>query len=219
MMRRFVLTLLLLFGVLQLSVVNCQLSLLGASAQTAAMSLPVVKEIVNKPKPWQWGIEAGLDLSHFSASRQLISAENRTGWFVGLKLKTKIPLPNLGFDAALVYDQNKFEYQPELGTYREKKMHMFQVPVNLRYNWTIVSSFVLYLASGPQWNWVMDKAHVDEIGKLEHSFFDWNIGMGFDILRHVQFGFNYNIPLGKMGEVNQVNLEGHTWNVRLAYYF
>ena len=61
-------------------------------AQTP-IPLPVVKEAIkkNKDKPWQWGVEAGLDLSHFSASRELISRENRTGWFVGLKIKTRIP--------------------------------------------------------------------------------------------------------------------------------
>ena len=98
-------------------------------------------------------------------------------------------------------------------------MHTIVVPANLRYNWKIDSNFILYIASGPQWNWLLDKSHISNIGKLNHSYFDWNIGMGLDLFKHVQFGFNYNIPLGKMGEVNNVNLEGHTWNIRFAYFF
>ena len=181
------------------------------SAQT---TVPVVKKV----KPWRIGVEGGLDFSRFSASKELFAPENQTGWFVGMKIKTSIPLPNLGLDAALLYNQNKMEYL--VGTdYRQKKMHMFVIPANLRYNWKIDSSFILYIATGPQWNWLLDKRHISDVGGFEHSFFDWNIGMGFEVLKHVQFGFNYNIPLGKMGEVNNVNLEGHTWNIRFAYYF
>ena len=204
---------------LRYSLLLCLLLAVGPlAAQPVPVPAPVKLPLEKSVKPWSWGIEGGLDLSHFSASRELISAENRTGWFIGLKIKTKIPLPNLGLDAALHYDQNDFSYEQETDL-REKKLHMFQVPVNLRYNWTIVPSFVLYLATGPQWNWIVDRERIGQVGHLEHTFFDWNIGMGLELLRHVQFGFNYNIPMGKMGEINNVNLEGHTWNVRLAYYF
>lgn len=232
MKRLFVI---LLIGMLKLNGFNVPFSVLNQSsspswgrigggfsilqAQTP-IPLPVVKEAIkkNKDKPWQWGVEAGLDLSHFSASRELISRENRTGWFVGLKIKTRIPLPNLGLDAAVLYNQNELGFQQE-EEYREKKMHMFVVPFNLRYNWKIDSNFILYLATGPQWNWLVDRERIGEIGKFEHSFFDWNIGAGLDLLRHVQFSFNYNIPLGRMGQINEVNLEGQTWNVRFAYFF
>lgn len=187
-------------------------------AQPIPTPVPTPASAVKKVKPWQMGIEAGLDLSRFTASKELFSPDNQTGWFAGVKIKTKIPLPNLGVDAALLYTQNDIDYM--VGTdYRQKRMHMLVVPANLRYNWKIDSNFVLYLATGPQWNWLVDKSHISNIGKLDHSFFDWNIGMGLDLLKHVQFGFNYNIPLGKMGEVNNVNLEGHTWNIRFAYFF
>ena len=200
-MRKLVLVLLLIIG--------CQ----NLAAQ--GENVPVVKKV----KPWQLGVEGGLDLSRFKASKELYSPDNQIGWFVGLKIKTRIPMPNLGLDAAILYHQNKIDYVVGSTDYRKKKMHMFVVPVNLRYNWKVDSNFNLYIATGPQWNWLLDKSRISDVGELDHSFFDWNIGMGFEILKHVQFGFNYNIPLGKMGEVNNVNLEGHTWNIRTAYYF
>ena len=210
MRARLFLLFILLLGMGQLSIFNFQLSIGEAFAQ------PVPKKV----KPWQWGIEGGVDVSRFRASKELFSPDNRVGWLLGLKLKTGIPLPNLGLDAALLYNQNHLEYETNSpGYYRNKKIHMFVVPVNLRYNWKLQERFVIYLASGPQWNWLLDKSRFGETGKLDHSFFDWNIGMGFDVMNHVQLGFNYNIPLGRMGEVNNVNLEGHTWNIRAAYYF
>lgn len=190
------------------------------SVNAQAVPTPVANpaSVVKKAKPWQIGVEAGLDLSRFSASKELFSPDNQTGWFAGLKIKTKIPLPNLGVDGAVLYSQNDIDYM--IGTdYRQKRMHTIVVPANLRYNWKIDSNFILYIASGPQWNWLLDKSHISNIGKLNHSYFDWNIGMGLDLFKHVQFGFNYNILLGKMGEVNNVNLEGHTWNIRFAYFF
>ena len=210
-MKRIVLTTLLLLGMASLSSAS-------ALTQPRQAARPSQAPVVEYVKPWRWGVEGGLDLSHFSASREVISAENRTGWFIGLKLKTKIPLPNLGLDVALHYSQNDFDYE-QGERMREKKMRMFDVPLNLRYNWEIDANFVLYLASGPQWNWMVDRERIGEVGRLQHSFFDWNVGMGLELLKHVQFGFNYNIPMGKMGEINNVNLEGQTWNVRFAYYF
>ena len=171
-----------------------------------------------KVKPWSLGVEGGLDLSRFSASRELFSSENHTGWFLGAKARVKIPMPNLSLDGALLYNQSKLEYQ-EQSVFKDKKLHMFVVPVNLRYTWNIVPAFGLMIFTGPQWNWLLDKKEIGSIGKLEHSFFDWNIGAGFEVAKHVQFAFNYNIPLGKMGEVNNVNLQGQTWNIRFAYLF
>ena len=159
-----------------------------------------------------------MDLSRFRASKELPSLDTETGWFVGIKFKTRLPLPNLGFDAAVLYNQSELDYV-ESTEMKDKKLHAFAIPINLRYNWEIGKTFGLYIATGPQWNVLVDKVRIGNIGKLEHVYFDWNVGMGMDLFRHVQFGFNYNIPLGKMGEVNSVNLEGHTWNIRLAYFF
>ena len=173
---------------------------------------------VKKVKPWKVGVEAGLDLSRFRASKELLSPDNCMGWFAGAKLRLKIPLANLGLDAALLYNQNKLEYVAQQDI-EKKTLRSFLVPVNLRYNWTIESNFVLYFATGPQWNWYVGKKLLGSIGELEHSYFDWNVGLGIEVLKHVQLGLNYNIPLDKMGEVNNVNLEGHTWNIRFAFYF
>ncbi|MBQ7571235.1 MAG: porin family protein [Bacteroidaceae bacterium] len=183
------------------------------SAQPAD-SVPVAK----KTKPWHLGFEGGLDISRFSASRELFSPDSHTGWFVGAKVKVNIPMPNLSLDGAFLFNQSRLEYQ-EQDVYRHKNLHLFVVPVNLRYTWTIVPAFGLMFFTGPQWNWLLDKKRIGTVGELEHSFFDWNVGMGFEVARHVQLAFNYNIPLGKMGEVNTVNLEGHTWNIRFAYLF
>lgn len=166
----------------------------------------------------RWGVEGGVDLSRFQASKELKSFGPECGWFVGVKIKKAIPPPNLLLDAALLYSQNEIEYESNNVT-RERKMRQFAVPVNLRYEWQINGTLCLYMATGPQWNWLLSKSRLGNEGRLKHSCFDWNIGGGIEILKHVQLGFNYNIPLGKMGEFNNVNLEGHTWNIRLAYFF
>lgn len=169
-------------------------------------------------RAWDWGVEGGVDLSRFKASKGLMSQDNRVGWFVGAKFKCEIPMPNLGFDVALLYNQNRLSYTNK-GMEAHKNLHMFVVPLNLRYDYEVAQSFNVYMATGPQWNWYVGKSDIGGIGKMHHSFFDWNIGAGFEILKHVQLGFNYNIPLGKMGELNNVDLEGRTWNFRAAYFF
>ena len=173
---------------------------------------------VAQAQSWNWGLEGGVELSRFKAAKGLMSQENRVGGFLGGKIKAELPLPNLAVDASLLYNQNKMTYIKG-GKERNKKLHMFVIPLNLRYDYDLQQNFGIYLATGPQWNWFIGNSDIGGMGGLRHSFFDWNVGGGFNILRHVQIGFNYNIPLGKMGEVNNVDLEGRSWNFRFGYWF
>ncbi len=186
---------------------------------TKKFSFPLLLLLFALPmSAFDWGVEGGVDLSRFKANKGLMSKDNRVGWFLGAKLKSGLPLPELGFDVALLYNQNKLQYT-QSGAEKTKKIHMFVVPLNLRYTYEIEENFGFYMATGPQWNWLIGKTNIGGMGNLHHSFFDWNVGAGFEILGHVQLGFNYNIPLGKMGEVNNVDLEGRSWNFRFGYFF
>lgn len=162
---------------------------------------------------WKWGFEGGVDISRFRAQDGFFSDSNRCGWFLGVKNKFNIPLPNLGLDASFLYNQNKMNY----GTRESKKLHQFVLPVNVRYNYKLGDKVVWYMASGPQWNWFLGNSSVAG-GTLRHSYFDWNVGTGFDLFSHLQIGFNYNIALGKMGNVNGCDVKANSWNIRLGYY-
>lgn len=164
---------------------------------------------------WKWGLEGGLDVAKFRANDGFFSNTNRFGWFLGAKMKFDLPLPNLGMDAAILYNQNKLEYG---STNKGKKLHQFILPINLRYNYNLGSKVVWYMASGPQWNWFVGNSDVVG-GTLRHSYFDWNMGTGFDLFNHLQLGFNYNVALGKMGSVNGCDVKANSWNIRLGYYF
>ena len=184
----------------------CLMALLAASITLQAQEK-------SKEKIFQWGVEAGLDIARMRAPEGFLSDNNRCGWFVGAKLKAGIPLPKLGVDVALLYNHNELLYDSN----RQRQLHMFCVPLNLRYNHKILPRVVWYMASGPQWNWYVGNSSLPD-GELRHSYFDWNAGSGFDLFGHLQVGFNYNVALGRMGRVQGTDLQSNSWNIRLAYY-
>ncbi len=164
-----------------------------------------------------FGVEGGLDLNKFHLNKDLLNSDNRMGWFAGLKIKQGLPLPNLGFDAAVLYKEGSLDYE-EHYLQQNKTLRTLVVPVNLRYDWKIVNAFRIYLATGPQFNWNLQDNDIGSVGKLDATYFDWNLGAGIELTSHVQIGFTYNIPLGKMGEVNSINLESKTWSIRVGVF-
>ena len=46
-----------------------------------------------------------------------------------------------------------------------------------------------------------------------------NVGGGLKLLRHLQLGVNYNIPIGDHFEVDDLKGKDKTWQISLAYIF
>lgn len=66
---------------------------IAASAQTAKM--------------FNWGVEAGMNFNSLSFDKEMFESGNRAGFFVGPKVKVKVPLVGLGLDGALLYSMNR----------------------------------------------------------------------------------------------------------------
>ena len=174
-------------------------------------------------KPWKLGVEGGVSLSKVSAKSEVLSSDNRVGWFVGPKIKFKVPVLGFGCDAAVLYRYNDVKYLSTDNNYYKNTAHMLAAPVNLRYDFSLGKVLGIYIATGPQFNWTMKEkvsdANVKDMIDLRDYYFDWNAGAGIELFKHLQIGVNYNFPLKDMGKVNNVKLKGQTWNARVAYIF
>ncbi|MCM1108953.1 MAG: porin family protein [Clostridium sp.] len=204
-----------------------KLSTLMLLAVMALCALPVSAQ-------FKYGLEAGLNLSKMSISKDIVDSENRAGWFVGPKVQFGVPLLGLAVDGAVLYSQKYMalesvpDEQNETETTR-KTMPYIDIPVNVKWNFGSSRLIGCYLSTGPQWSWYLGGKTIrfdgEPAGILETSNFSWNVGAGINALKHLQLGVTYNIACGKTGELNgwgtmeNIKLRNNTWQVRLAYMF
>lgn len=181
---------------------------------------------------FQWGVEGGVNLNTMTLSSSVpdVSENNRTGFFIGPKVKFSVPVVGIGLDGALLFSNMDAELSTANGTER-KTTNYLSIPLNVRYQIGLGDLLSAYVATGPQWNvllsgktWSVDDA---DIAKLKSSNFSWNIGVGIMALTHLQLGVTYNIPISKSGtgyfpdgsDLTSVSLKNNTWQLRVAYYF
>ena len=180
---------------------------------------------------FNWGLEAGVNMSKVSVKGDggLFDSSNRTGWFVGPKAQVIMPVIGLGLDGAILYSQKYMKLEAEGESSPNKSMPYLEIPINIRYNYGFSSLVGIYVATGPQYDWYLGSRNLtfgESFSKLERSTFSWNVGVGVNLLSHLQVGLTYNIAMGQTGEIEGVgdalkkcDLKNNTWQVRLAYLF
>lgn len=180
-----------------------------------------------------WGVEAGLNLNSLSFSKADFESSNRMGFFVGPKVKFRVPLLGFGADAALLYSLNSAKSKYFDNTILEEKtsnLSYLEIPLNVRYSFGI-KALKIYLATGPQFNYCMSsestiKDLYGDHGNISRSTWGWNVGGGVELIDHLQLGVTYTIPISDSGDLSLgdagkifTNFKQKTVKVRLAYFF
>ena len=187
---------------------------------------------------FNFGVQAGLNLTNISDfSLNAPGVENaiksRTGFFVGPTVKFTLPIVGLGIDAAALYDQREAKTNGET-----LKSQSIQIPINVRYGIGLGSMAEIFAFAGPQFGFnIGDKDKT--WGDVKNTAAKWtlkssnvsaNVGIGATILSKLQLKVNYNIALGKTGEVDIkegadaawktiTGAKANAWQVSAAYYF
>lgn len=188
----------------------------------------------------KFGLKGGLNVSDMSVSKDVVDGSNRTGFFVGPTLKVSLPLVGWGFDISALYEQRSAQlksnsYSAGYADFETDVTRKYiNVPINVRYDIGLSSLASLFFAVGPQFGF--NVGHSSELLDAD-SYSEWelkksnlsaNVGLGIVFLKHCQISANYNIGLGKTGEVTLRNAaqevvtkssHDNTWQVALTYYF
>ena len=164
----------------------------------------------------RFGVKGGVNLSELDWNGGWRGNDkNTTGFFIGPTVEATIPLVGLGVESALMYSQrgeNDFKQQG------------LEVPVNLKYTLGLGSMFGVYFLTGP--NFYFNFRNMHDSSKIED--FDTkrtqvaiNVGGGIKLLRHLQLGITYQIPLGHAleRELEVASAKTKNWQVSLAYMF
>lgn len=195
-----------------------------------ALSMPSQAQV-------KFGLKGGLNLTTMSMSESGAkdAIKNKAGFFVGPTIKIGLPLSGLSVDASALYDQR--EAKMTVNNNEETlKSQSLQVPINLRYGVGLGSVVNLFAFAGPQFGFNLG----DKSKEIFNNAMDWtlkssnvsaNVGLGATLLNHLQITVNYNIALGKTGDVDLKQgadaawntltgkSKANAWQVSAAYFF
>ncbi len=203
----------------------------GLVALVAAMfvAMPVQAQ-------FQFGVKAGINVTKASFDKDVASADNRAGFFVGPMAEFTLPIIGLGVDAALLYNNKSIKATSVdvagAEYVKSETLHYIDIPINVKYSIGLGSLASVYAATGPQFSFNIGSGNVfHDNYSLNDSEFSWNIGAGVKLLKHFQVGYNYNIALGHTAEmkddaVNTVwgktmgkDFKTNTHQISVAYMF
>ena len=195
----------------------------------------------------KFGVMGGLNLTNMSFNKDAVenAVKNKAGFFIGPTVKFTLPVVGLGIDGALLYDQREAKVDAGEGGSQTIKSQSIQIPINVRYGFGIGSVAEIFAFAGPQFGfnigsknktlseWKEATAEYKSEWTMNNSNLSANVGVGATILGHLQAKVNYNIALGKTGEVKQSGLvngvvggvkdavkgKANAWQISVAYLF
>jgi hypothetical protein len=166
----------------------------------------------------KFGVKGGLNMSKLDFKNRSLEQvkENSTGFFIGPMAEVTLPIIGLGVDGALLYSQRGDGELKEQG---------IEIPVNLKYTIGVGSILGLYLAAGP--DFYFNFKDIDLLGgKTKTTQVAVNVGAGLKLLKKLQVGIIYQIPMGDSfewsdidGGISNFSAKNKTWQVSLAYIF
>ena len=164
---------------------------------------------------FKFGVKGGMDFTKLDLNAQSVkdATDNSTGFFVGPMAEFTLPLVGLGVDGAVMFAQRGKN---------DMKQQGIEVPLNLKYTIGLGSMAGIYFAAGPDFFFNFKDIDVQgmEAKKTQVAV---NLGVGLKLLRKLQLGVNYQIPMGDSFEwkdaSNVVTAKNKTWQASLAFIF
>lgn len=179
---------------------------------------------------FRWGVKVGMDINKLSVNKSdwgsNFDSENRTGFTGGLMTEFTVPIIGLSLDASLMYTHRVNAYSD--GTQeKDFSKDFISVPINIKYKFglPVVGHFVApYIFTGPEFAVLCSKKAISEGWKSKSFDSNWNVGIGVQLLSHVQVQAAYGFGLSKNTEYvvngNTIDLgRNKIWTVTLAYLF
>jgi len=189
---------------------------------------------------FKYGIKAGLNVNKLKfsqdAMQQLLDPKNNTGWTAGVMVEYTVPIIGIAVDASVMYtrmnngtDGDVTILQPNSNKIENiYGKNFIEIPINLKYKLTIpaVASIIKpYIFTGPTFAFKLDKDVFKNV-KTKTTEVAWNVGLGVELIRHLQVGASYGFGINNIADkvwkeanTQQVKLRNNYWTVTAAYLF
>lgn len=179
------------------------------------MAMPAQAQLI------KFGVKGGLNLAKADFNKSDLKTDNFTGFFIGPMAEVTIPVVGLGVDGAVLFSQRGIKAGDE-----SIKENGLDIPINLKYTFGLGSMLGIYVAAGPDFyfNFSGDKKY-DDFGDFnrKNAQVGINVGAGVKLVKHLQVGVNYNIPLGDSGDFSVATVKDSykmkMWQISAAYIF
>ncbi|MBE6276519.1 MAG: porin family protein [Bacteroides sp.] len=159
----------------------------------------------------KFGLKGGVDMTKLDMDG--LKSDNTTGFFIGPMAEVTLPIVGLGIDGAAMFAQRG------KGDFKQQGL---EIPLNLKYTIGAGSMLGLYLAAGPDFFFNLKDAGAEGV-EAKKTQVAVNLGAGLKLLRKLQVGVTYQIPMGDSFEWkdagNVITAKNKTWQVSLAYIF
>lgn len=170
----------------------------------------------------RFGVSGGMLMNKISVRGYTLDTKNSLGWYVGPTVEVGVPLTGLKFDASAHFQRIKAEC--DAGDFT---INTLSLPLNLKYVIGLGGLAGIYLAAGPQFDYVLNSkyraysipAYTTREGVFSKAQVSINVGAGVRLLRHLQLGASYNIPTKWSNNLGFFEVRNNIWKVNMTVLF
>lgn len=175
---------------------------------------------------FRFGVKAGLNLNslHLKNLDRNLSDDNNCGYTVGVMTEFQVPLIGLCFDLSAMYTRMNTELQTETAEDNIGK-NFLEIPLNIKYKFglpVVGNVFSPYIFTGPSFAIKLDKNSIEAF-KTKTCQVAWNVGIGFEIVKHLQIAGSYGFGINNIADhrlnTTDVKVKNNYWTVTAAYLF
>lgn len=181
---------------------------------------------------FRFGIKAGVNLNklHVSNWRDNLQPDNGCGFTGGVMTEFQVPVIGLCLDASLMYTHmsastDLYNINAD-GIVEEEitpKKDFLEIPINLKYKLGL-PILQPFLFTGPSFAFKLGGD--DDVFKTKTFQCAWNVGLGFELLSHLQiagsYGFGMNNIMKNVAGVqvtDDFKVKNNYWTITAAYLF
>ena len=178
---------------------------------------------------FKFGVKGGLNVVNAKFSKDVIDADNITGFQLGPSLEGMFGRGGLGFDLSLLYSQKGFKAKDD-----KVRNDFLEVPLNLKFKLglPLVNPFIAFgpyaalRITGNENKTLKENASlvVDQV-KTQSFGAGLNFSAGAEIFDHLQVGITYGWGLTDdyksfdKNDLDSYKGRVHTWQITAAYFF
>ncbi len=170
------------------------------------------------------GPKVGIDVTRLHFNSQLFESENRAGFTGGLMGEFILPGLGIGADISALYNRSSAEWMAANEKKREDRDYI-TIPLNLK--WKLPIPVVRpFITTGPEVSFLASKKDIDAAWRNHSVNWSWNVGLGAEVIDHIQVAASYGIPLGeslkgvKLSTIAEgIEAKNNIWTITIAYLF